>query len=132
MAKAEKFEAKLRSLRAKLQSIGHVPSIAEDRAINANVKYYYKNYSNHPLVKQLMTDFPLEIGKRGSYTKHSSVESRASQIEEQLKTFGRVPTSDEDKPLLAEINCCYRTYPNNKDMKRLRKLYPTTTLYSKW
>lgn len=132
MAKAEKFEAKLRSLKEKLQSIGHVPSIAEDRAINANVKYYYKNYTNHPLVKQLMTDFPLEIGKRGSYTKHSSVESRASQIEEQLKTFGRVPTSDEDKSLLAEINYCYRTYPNNKEMKRLRKLYPTNTLYSKW
>ena len=42
MANAEKFEAKLKSLRDKLQSIGHVPSIAEDRAINANVKYYYR------------------------------------------------------------------------------------------
>ena len=38
MAKVEKFEAKLRSLREKLLSFGHVPSIAEDRAINANVK----------------------------------------------------------------------------------------------
>lgn len=132
MANAEKFEAKLRSLRGKLQSIGHVPSIAEDRAINANVKYYYKNYTNHPLVKQLMEDFPLEIGKRGAYTKHSSVESRASLIEEQLKALGRVPTSDEDKSLLAEINYCYRTYSNNKVIRRLRKLYPTNTIYSKW
>lgn len=113
MANPEKLEAKLRSLRDKLQSLGHVPSIAEDRAINANVKYYYKNYTNHPLVIQLMTDFPLEIGKRGPYTKHSSVESRALLIEEQLKTLGRVPTSEEDKSLLAEINYCYRTYPNN-------------------
>lgn len=132
MANSEKFETKLKSLREKLLSFGHVPSIAEDRAINANVKYYYKNYTDHPLVIQLMADFPLEIGKRGAYTKHTSVESRALIIEEQLKILGRVPTSDEDKSLLAEINYCYRTYPNNKAIKRLRKLYPTNTIYSKW
>lgn len=132
MANAEKFEEKLRSLREKLQNIGHVPSIAEDRAINANVKYYYKNYPNHPLVKKLMVDFPLEIGRRGAYTKHSNIESRASLIEEQLKTLGRVPTSDENKSLLAEINYCYRTYSSNKEIKRLSKLYPTNTIYSKW
>lgn len=127
MANADKFEAKLRAFRCKLQNIGHVPSIAEDRAINANVKYYYKNYANHPLVMELMTEFPIEIGKRKSYTKHLDIESRAAAIEEQLVKLGQVPTSKEDKPLLAEINYCYRTYSNNKAIKRLSKLYPTNT-----
>lgn len=132
MANAEKFEAKLKALRDKLQSLGHVPSVAEDRAINANVKYYYKNYSNHPLVKQLIADYPLEIGKRGAYTKHPSIESRALLIEEQLLKLGRVPTSEENKTLLSEINYCYRIYQNNKAIRRLRKLYPTNAIYSKW
>lgn len=132
MANAEKFEAKLKALRDKLQTYGHVPSVAEDRAINANVKYYYKNYANHPLVIKLMNDFPLNIGERGSYKKHPDFESRVLSIEEQLVKLGRVPTSDEDKSLLAEINYCYRIYKNNKEIKRLSKLYPTNTLYSKW
>ena len=132
MANAEKFEAKLKALRDKLQTYGHVPSVAEDRAINANVKYYYKNYANHPLVIKLMNDFPLNIGERGSYKKHPDIESRVLSIEEQLIKLGRVPTSDEDKSLLAEINYCYRIYKNNKEIKRLSKLYPTNTLYSKW
>ena len=90
MANAEKFEAKLKALRDKLQTYGHVPSVAEDRAINANVKYYYKNYANHPLVIKLMNDFPLNIGERGSYKKHPDIESRVLSIEEQLITLGRI------------------------------------------
>lgn len=132
MAGKEKFEAKLKSLRETLEAIGHVPMVTENRSVNANVKYYYKNYSDNPLVAELMRDFPLEIGKRGSYIKHDNVEERAANLERELSKYKRVPTSEEDKALLAEINYCYRTHPDKPAIKRLRKLYPTNALYSKW
>lgn len=132
MAGREKFENKLKNLRETLESIGHVPSVAEDRAVNANVKYYYKNYSDNPLVAELMKDFPLEIGKRGKYNKRGSIGERGLILEQALSKYGRVPTSEEDKTLLAEVNYCYRTFHAEPLIKRLRKLYPTNNLYSKW
>lgn len=132
MAGKEKFENKLKNLRETLESIGHVPSVAEDRAVNANVKYYYKNYSDNPLVAELMNDFPLEIGKRGKYNKRGSIGERGLILEQALSKYGRVPTSEEDKALLAEVNYCYRTFQADPLIKRLRKLYPTNNLYSKW
>ena len=132
MASQERMEQKLMQLKERLQEWGHVPSQKEDRALYANVKYYYSRYPEHPTVRQLMTDYPFPVSNRKPYIKHENLYPRIQSLEEKLKALGRVPTSNEDNALLHEVGYCYRTFSNHPLVMRLRALYPTNSIYSKW
>ena len=131
MASAEKMREKLLALEAKLELYGYVPSQKEDRAVYANAKYYYTNYPNNPIVARLMERFPL-TRKRSEYKSFKDIDNILCEIEAALQKLGRVPESNEDKPLLAKINRLKRDFFDDKRVKRLLRIYPTRDLYPKW
>ena len=131
MASSEKMREKLLVLEAKLERYGYVPSQKEDRAVYANAKYYYTNYPNNPIVARLMERFPF-VRKRSEYTSFKDLDNILCEIEAALQQLGRVPESNENKPLLAKINRLKRDFSDDKRVKRLLRIYPTRDLYPKW
>ena len=121
MASAEKMREKLLALEAKLELYGYVPSQKEDRAVYANAKYYYTNYSNNPIVARLMAKFPWGASKRrNTLTKEENI----AYIKDSLQSLGYVPGPTEDKALYCKVKYFYANYSEIPAIAELMEKYP--------
>lgn len=122
MASRENMEKKLTLLAQRLSTIGYVPSQQEDRALYANVKYYYTHYPLHPMVKHLMELYPLKSRNRKSMSREDSIR----YIQQELERRGAIPGPTEDRPLYSKIKYFYENYSSIPEVADLMARFPLT------
>lgn len=115
------MEKKLALLEQRLREYGYVPSQKEDRALYANTKYYYTNYSSNPIVKRLMEEFPFE---RSRSRQTMSREESIQYLQTELERRGKIPGPTEDRAFYTKVKYFYENYSELPEIAALIQKYP--------
>ena len=124
MATRENLDKKLLLLEQRLHELGKVPTQKEDRALYANVKYYYTNYPNHPIVQRIKTQYPLNSSSsrktRNTMSRDESIDFIITRVNE----LGYIPGPTEDRFLYQKVKYLYENYSENPGVASLMEQYP--------
>ena len=124
MATRENLDKKLLLLEQRLHELGKVPSQKEDRALYANVKYYYTNYPNHPIVQRIKTQYPLNSPSSRKSRNTMSREESIDFIITRVNELGYIPGPTEDRFLYQKVKYFYENYSDNPAVASLMEKYP--------
>lgn len=121
MASREYIDKKVNEIRQILNELGHVPSQKENRALHASVKYYYTNYSSHPVVRELIETYPISSSRsRETMTREESV----AYLQAELTRLGKVPGPTENRALYSKVKYFYENYSHLHEIAALKEKLP--------
>ncbi|MBD5427535.1 MAG: leucine-rich repeat domain-containing protein, partial [Treponema sp.] len=116
---------KAAELKAVLEKYNGIPSQTQDRKAYANIKYYAKNYANHPKIKELLEEFNVKIGCKGTV----KFESTLDEIKQNLDELGLIPSIKDNQSLYCSIRYFFKKYENTPEVEELKHIYAHSSCY---
>lgn len=122
------LDIKIVELRSLLIKYKGLPSQKVDRIAYARIKYFVKNYGEDERIKNLIREFDIVIGSNIKYSKYN-YKQRLEEIEEYLKTKGKVPSIKDDATHYNAIRYFFQKYSDGEEVIRLKYIYTYGDIY---